>query len=297
MSNIGKAPWKNGKEYPVRFAVPMDSYGGELIFVSFMDKDGAVLTRREIDCNILTKVHELENQNVYVSKQAKDIMNKNTRKDSISHISEKKINTLSSQNTNKHVNQDCSLPDLTLDDLSVYVTEALSSETFDSRGEKYGYPLFERYEDRKRSGTDLEGIIPLLKNILVNKLPSNISINRECKYPHSNKRCDLVLRHISGKELWIELKLNWDKSCTPYETAFSTKDYIADIEKFNELPKETSKAIIQILFRPTPDFPDLPVSDINEILSNGPQKWSKFDMPTKKNGPCTCHIIIWLTNL
>jgi len=166
MSNIGKAPFKNGEEYNVRFAVPIDSYGGELIFVSFMDGDCAVLTRREIDCHILTKVHELENQNAYVSKQAKDIMNKNIRNDSISHISEKKINTLSSQNTNKHVNEDYSLPDLPLDELSLYVTEALSSETFDSRGEKYGYPLFKRYEDRKRSGTNLKGIIPLLKIFL-----------------------------------------------------------------------------------------------------------------------------------
>lgn len=120
MSNIGKAPWKNGREYNVRFAVPIDSYGGELLFVSL--------------------------------------------------------------------------------------------------GEKYSYPLFERYEDRKRSGTNLEGIIPLLKKILV-------------------------------------------------------------------------------LFRSTPDFPNLPVSDITEILGNGPLKWSKFDMPTKDNGPCTCHILIWLANL
>jgi len=89
--------------------------------------------------------------------------------------------------------------------------------------------------------------------------------------------------------LWIELKLNWDKSCTPYETAFSTKDYIADIDKFNELAKETSKAIIQILFRSTPDFPNLPVSDINEILGNGPLKWSNLTCQQRITGPA--HVI------
>lgn len=199
-------------------------------------------------------------------------------------------------NTNNHNRNEKieALPSITLIEFSKIIINVLLSDEFDARGVKYGFPLFERHEDRRLPGTDVAGIIPLMTNLFNQKFCPEIIVDREHRYPHSNYRCDIVFTHNSGKELWIELKQSWTKPCTPYETAFSEEEYINDIEKLNELPSGISKAILQLSYRSTSDYPEWPTNEIDRVLGNVPFVWNKFEMPTKDNGPCTCHILIWL---
>ncbi|MCD6308293.1 MAG: hypothetical protein J7M24_04780 [Candidatus Latescibacteria bacterium] len=185
------------------------------------------------------------------------------------------------------------LPGLSIQQLSGLMVEILMSDEIDAKGEKNGIPLFERYEDRKRPGTDIEGIIPVVTRLLPQKIES-IRVDREHRYPNSNNRCDFVLTHLTGKELWIELKLTWTKPCTPYDSAYSNKELISDIEKYNELSMEKVKAIMQLSYESTSEFPEDSIKVINDELGDAPFVWNKFDMQTKTNGDCFCHVFLWV---
>jgi len=185
------------------------------------------------------------------------------------------------------------LPDMTHRQFVEAVAACLQSEEFDARGEMTGYPLFERSEDRRKSGTDLQGVVPLLVLLLNRMWRGRYTVSREQKYPRSNERCDLVVRHPSGKELWCELKLSWEKPCTPYDTAFTRDEYLTDIDKLAELSGGIGKANILIAFRNS-DRPGLfPVSDIDSILGSATRVEESFSMPTKQHGDCYCHVIMW----
>ena len=209
------------------------------------------------------------------------------------------------------------LPGLTLSGLSESIKECLSSEEFDPRGEMNGFPLFERFEDRARTGrslqkginnlcsrkslsqeiitklnsvTRLEGILPTLGLLFQKQLPPSISVDREHRYP-SGKRCDLVFTE-DAHELWIEVKLNWEKSCTNYETVYTLDEYLIDISKLRELQPGVSKIILLLAFKPTSDFPGTPAPQLTSALGYDPT-WTKFKMPTESYGACICHILLW----
>ena len=183
--------------------------------------------------------------------------------------------------------------ELTVNELSEIIRKCLMSDSFDPRGEQTGYPLFERYEDRRRSGTNVEGIIPLLMKLMNEKLPTTIRAVREHQYPLSRNRCDLVLTHSSGNELWMELKLHWEKPCTPYETDFTVDEYLRDIEKFNEISDDIQKSIVQIAFCNKDTIDTKVVRKIDTLLGDASFACNSFPMPTQR-GRCYCLVMLWV---
>jgi hypothetical protein len=101
-----------------------------------------------------------------------------------------------------------------------------------------------------------------------------------------------MFAHTRGAELWCELKLSWEKPATPYETAFTRDEYLADIAKLGELPDDTGKGILLMAFRNTERQEGYPVADIDVLLGGADRAAACFPMPTK-HGPCYCHIILW----
>jgi hypothetical protein len=186
---------------------------------------------------------------------------------------------------------------LTIKDFICMVKGVFESDEFDSNGSINGYPIFERMEDRKKSNTDIEGIIPLLCNLMNKRFSDIYKINREHRYPLSNYRCDIVVNNKnSNEELWVELKQHWTKPCTPYDTEFLIDDYKRDVEKFAELKETNKKGILLIAYEKSADFPQYIYDKLSPYIAESFFYSDNFTIVTKSNGKCTCHLLFWLIN-
>jgi hypothetical protein len=292
MGNIGEARWKDGMYFTVRYAVPINSYGGELIFVVFMDGDCAIYHRSEINFPVQKKLYQFNDPRFFATEKARELLKKKESRASINESAlEPEKPGISKLSTTYALGERTSnievFPSVMFADLINVLAETLSSKEMDPRGELGGNPLFDRKEP------EISSLIASLIDLEKHKSIANIT--SEVLYPGSSERCDIVLGDDSGNSLWIEIKQSWEKTCTDWRTAFSLSEYFHDVEKLKQIPDSDKSVLLHLAYRPTSDFPDyFPVRDLMSALKEHPYEWRHFSMPTKDHGPCVCHLIAWL---